>query len=418
MWQHWSQHVSTYNSIRARSQITDQYRELLQQSHERYHTVVTTIPVPLAPHNVREVHPNVPTGAPARTSDWYKECGIAVTDDPESTRNSTAWSPIHPSRNQSFKPDICRSSSSTWSPPAECELSKSGPVCVGSIRIPSHRSDIARLSSPVYRASVGPVVSWLPNRMTNLSAVSTVGCIVEWDKSENDVCSDGSVDEDELMSRWIAFRPVWVRPRSKWHFPVVNYCFFVVEHASDCMFQPGGLNGSVTSGFGQRACVCPIWPQLKHLILEKSRPWTGGKRRTWAVGSRRLVRSASNQSHLIPHLLSKGKHLGQRRRHVRLRNTLSRPLRAIHHGEHLVGTLVLFHREGLLSRSVYVTGRAEAGKIRAHLNQCLELPILLGTNPINTFLAPGLTAPAQIVHWLIPGAAQENFVDSPGGIVQ
>ena len=42
------------------------------------------------------------------------------------------------------------------------------------------------------------------------------------------------------------------------------------------MFQPGGLNGSVESGFGQRAC--PIWPQLKHLMLEKSHPCRKGGR--------------------------------------------------------------------------------------------------------------------------------------------
>ena len=46
----------------------------------------------------------------------------------------------------------------------------------------------------------------------------------------------------------------------------------------DCMFQHGGLNGSVESGFGQWACVCPIWPQLKHLILVKSRPCQKGGR--------------------------------------------------------------------------------------------------------------------------------------------
>ena len=104
---------------------------------------------------------------------------------------------------------------------------------------------------------------------------------------------------------------------------------------------------------------------------------TGGKRRTWRP--RRLIHSTSNRSHLIPHPPSQGKHLGQRRRHVRLCNTWSRPLGTIHHGEHL-GTLVLFHCEGLVSRSVYVAGRTEAGKVRAHLNQCLELPVLLCTD--------------------------------------
>ena len=44
------------------------------------------------------------------------------------------------------------------------------------------------------------------------------------------------------------------------------------------MFQPSGFNGSIESGFGQRACVCSIWPQLKHLILEKSHPCRKGGR--------------------------------------------------------------------------------------------------------------------------------------------
>ena len=32
---------------------------------------------------------------------------IAVTEDPESTKNSTEWSPIHPSKNQCPVPEIC-----------------------------------------------------------------------------------------------------------------------------------------------------------------------------------------------------------------------------------------------------------------------------------------------------------------------
>ena len=111
---------------------------------------------------------------------------------------------------------------------------------------------------------------------------------------------------------------------------------------------------------------------------------TRGERLTWR--SRRLVRLAGNWSHLILHPPSKGKHLGQRRRDGQLRNALSSPLRAIHHGKHFFGTLVLLHCKCLHSRSMDITGQAEAGKIRAHLNQCLELPILLGMNhhPIST----------------------------------
>ena len=32
---------------------------------------------------------------------------MAVTEDPESTKNSTEWSPIHPSKNQCPVPEIC-----------------------------------------------------------------------------------------------------------------------------------------------------------------------------------------------------------------------------------------------------------------------------------------------------------------------
>ena len=38
---------------------------------------------------------------------------MAVTEDPESTKNSTEWSPIHPSRNQCPAPEICRTESPT-----------------------------------------------------------------------------------------------------------------------------------------------------------------------------------------------------------------------------------------------------------------------------------------------------------------
>ena len=105
---------------------------------------------------------------------------------------------------------------------------------------------------------------------------------------------------------------------------------------------------------------------------------SGGERCLWR--SRRLVCLTSNRSHLISHPFSEGKHLRQRWRDCRLRNTLSGPLRAIHHGEHLLRVLVLLHCTGLFRRSMYIDGRAKAGKIRTHLDQCLEFPVLLGTN--------------------------------------
>ena len=44
---------------------------------------------------------------------------------------------------------------------------------------------------------------------------------------------------------------------------------------------------------------------------------------------------------------------------------LSGPLRAIHHCEYLLRVLVL-HCKGLFRRSMYIDGRAKAGKIRTH----------------------------------------------------
>ena len=49
--------------------------------------------------------------------------------------------------------------------------------------------------------------------------------------------------------------------------------------------------------------------------------------------SQRLVCPTSNRSHLVYHPFSEGKHLRQRWCDRRLRNPLSGPLRAIHHGE-------------------------------------------------------------------------------------
>ena len=118
------------------------------------------------------------------------------------------------------------------------------------------------------------------------------------------------------------------------------------------------------------------------IVTSLSKRWTislsGGERRSWR--SRRLVCPTSNWSYLISHPSSEGKYLRQRWRDHRIRNSLSCPLRVIHHGEHLLGLVILLYRKGLLSWPMNVNGRAEAGEIRANLNQCLKFPVLLGSN--------------------------------------
>ena len=90
-------------------------------------------------------------------------------------------------------------------------------------------------------------------------------------------------------------------------------------------------------------------------VTSLSKGWTislsGDERRSWR--SRRLARPTSNRSHLIPHSSSKGKH-------GRLRNALSGPPRAIHHGEHLLRAIVLLNRKGLFRGSMDIYGRAKA----------------------------------------------------------
>ena len=122
------------------------------------------------------------------------------------------------------------------------------------------------------------------------------------------------------------------------------------------------LTAAETLDFGEVASLPKRW------VISLS----GGERCTWR--SQRLVCPTRNRSHLISHLSSKGKHL----RH--LRNALSGPLRAIHHGEHLLRIIALLYCKGLFWRSMYIHGWAKAGKIRTHINQCLEFPVLLGTN--------------------------------------
>ena len=72
----------------------------------------TSMPVPFALRSVLPVHWRVPNGAPACTRVRYNVSDIAVTEDPESTKNSTEWSPIHPSKNQCPVPEICITGSS------------------------------------------------------------------------------------------------------------------------------------------------------------------------------------------------------------------------------------------------------------------------------------------------------------------
>ena len=69
---------------------------------------------PLAPRSLLAVGRKTPTGAPASLNVLKKERDIAVTAEPESTRKSTAWSPIHPSKNQWPVPDICIIFASVW----------------------------------------------------------------------------------------------------------------------------------------------------------------------------------------------------------------------------------------------------------------------------------------------------------------
>ena len=127
---------------------------------------------------------------------------------------------------------------------------------------------------------------------------------------------------------------------------------------------------------------------------------TGGKQRTWRP--RRLVQSTSNRMHLIPHPPNKGKHLGQRRWHVRLRNTLYRPLRTIHHGEYLFGTIVLFAQVCSAGRCLLPVGLRLAKSVHTVcVSQSMfgaSYPSEYESQPINTSLALDLTVPVQIVH--------------------
>ena len=72
----------------------------------------TSMPVPFALRSVLAVYWRVPNDAPACTRVRYNISDIAVTEDPESTKNSTEWSQIHPSKNQCPVPEICITGSS------------------------------------------------------------------------------------------------------------------------------------------------------------------------------------------------------------------------------------------------------------------------------------------------------------------
>ena len=145
------------------------------------------------------------------------------------------------------------------------------------------------------------------------------------------------------------------------------------------------LTAAETLDFGEVTSLPERWTM----------PLSGGERCSWR--SRRLVCLTSNRSHLISHPSSEGKHLRQRWRDRQLRNALSGPLRVIHHGEHLLGLVILLHRKDLLGWPMNVHGWTEAGKIRANLSQCLQFPVLLGSNNHpQVFQDP--TVPAQTVH--------------------
>ena len=166
-----------------------------------------------------------------------------------------------------------------------------------------------------------------------------------------------------------------------WRELVLRCCW-----SSDCMFQPGGFNGSLGSGFGQRACVCPIWPQLKHLILVKSCPCRKGGRypcpeangvrgdpggwfARWAIGriSYPILLVRANICDNYGVIAGSETPCPVHCERSIMANISSR-------------VLILLHCKGLFRRSMYIDGRAKAGKIRTHLDQCLEFPVLLGTN--------------------------------------
>ena len=135
------------------------------------------IRAPLASRNVREVDLNAPTGAPERTSVWHKESDMAVTEDLESTKHSTEWSPIHPSRNQCPAPEICRTESSTCSVSIGSVRSICKSVCAsatGSGSSPEIALDIER-SGTVELPGVGGMDA-------------PVGLISLWSKTERNSC--------------------------------------------------------------------------------------------------------------------------------------------------------------------------------------------------------------------------------------
>ena len=117
--------------------------------------------------------------------------------------------------------------------------------------------------------------------------------------------------------------------------------------------------------------------------------------------------------HLVSHPSSEGKHLRQRWQVHQLQNALSGPLGAIHHGEHLLRIIILLYP---FRRSMYIYGQTKAGKICTHLNQCLEFPVLLGTNhhPQVLFeLRIRLSAHKLLTDQLLAELRRALWVDNP-----
>ena len=332
----------------------------------------TTRSVSQTPRNVLEVCPNAPTGAPAWTSFWYRESDMAVTDDPESTRNSTELSPIHPSRNQCPAPEICRTESSMWSAFTESGRSISEPVRAASTVTVSSQSDTVEPSGVwVMDATVGPTTFWSRNR-TEFLIIESVLWLVSM-ITEFRVESRG----DDGMEPWcIAFRPVWVRSRSKQSFPVEGCCSVAVDYLIACSSR---LVWATSLSMSHLTAAEALDPQKVTTRPERCTiPLTGGER-----GSRRsrwltyIIRPTSYQSHLIAHPPSQSKHLLQWWWHNRI---WYGPLRSICHSEHVLRLVVLLSSKDLLRWSMNIRGRTEAGEISADLDQCLQLPVLLGSD--------------------------------------
>ena len=222
------------------------------------------IGVPFAPRNVREVDLNVPTGALSRTSVWYKELEMAVTEDPESTKNSTEWSPIHPSRNQCPDPEICRVQSSTCSLSIGSDRPVGELVCASAIVSEASRevvSDIGRSGTAEstragdVNSLVDPIPFWSENRTAFLVSVSGSEIVSIISEFWVELWSVWSGGEDEIEPWWSAVRPVWVSSRFKQSFPVVERCPDVVDCQIACFNRLVYTEGSSLASGNRPECV-------------------------------------------------------------------------------------------------------------------------------------------------------------------